>query len=186
EAVIPSGGTLSARCSRKSSYDQLAAEDAWGRDVRSAGETEEDHYRCEASCRAGKSITFSTVMEYARVFGAGGDVLHGVLLGGDISFTPLPRYSFDTRFSLFHTDGYGARLYDYESGLPGQLSLPPLYGHGLRWYIRLRCRPVLWADIAIRYAATVKEASVSGTEPFRETPAACAAQIGLQADIRLP
>jgi hypothetical protein len=186
ETLIPSGGTLSLRFSRKSSHEQVAAEDAWGRDVRSAGKTEEDHYRCEASCRAGKSLTFSTVMEYAGASEAGGDVLHGVLLGGDISFSPLPRVSFDTRFSLFHTDGYGARLYDYESGLPGQLSLPPLYGNGLRWYIRLRFRPALWADIAIRYAATVKEASVSGTEPYRETPATCAAQIGLQADIRLP
>lgn len=186
ETVIPSGGTLSVRCSRKCSYEQVTAKDPWGRDVRSGGTTEEDHYRGEASCRAGKSLSFSTVMEYAGARGAGGDMLHGVLLGGDISFTPLSRVSLDTRFSLFHTDGYGARLYDYESGLPGQLSLPPLYGHGLRWYMRLRCRPALWADIAIRYAATVKDASVSGTEPFRETPAACAVQIGVQADIRLP
>lgn len=186
ETVIPSGGTLSVRCARKSSYEQVAAEDAWGREVRSGGKTGEDHFRCEASRRAGKSVAFSTVMEYVRALEAGGDVLHGVLLGGDIVFAPLPRVSCDARFSLFHTDGYGARLYDYESGLPGQLSLPPLYGRGLRWYIRLRCRPALWADIAIRYAATVKEASVSGTEPFRETPAMCAAQIGVQADISLP
>jgi hypothetical protein len=186
ETVIPSGATLAVRISRKSSYNQAAAEDLWGRAVRSAGRTEEGRYRCEVSCRAGKSLTFSTVMEYAGASEAGGDVLHGVLLGGDISFTPFQRVSFDTRFSLFHTDGYDARLYDYESGLPGQLSLPPLYGHGLRWYIRLRCRPALWADIAIRYAATVKDASVSSTEPYRETPAACAAQIGVQADIRLP
>jgi hypothetical protein len=126
------------------------------------------------------------VMEYARASGADGDVLRGVLLGGEVSFTPLSCVSFETRFSLFHADGYGARLYDYESGLPGQLSLPPLYGHGLRWYMRLRCRPAEWADIVLRYAATVKDASVSGTEPFLEIPAARGAQIGVQADILLP
>ena len=146
----------------------------------------EDHFRCETSRRAGQSLAFSTVMEYVRASEAGGDVLRGVLLGADIVFAPLSCVSCDTRFSLFHSDGYGARLYDYESGLPGQLSLPPLYGHGVRWYIRLRCRPAPWADIAIRYAATVKDGSVSGTEPIRETPATRAAQIGVQADIRLP
>jgi hypothetical protein len=125
-------------------------------------------------------------MEYAGASEADGEVLHGVLLGGEVSITPLSCVSFETRFSLFHTDGYGARLYDYESGLPGQLSLPPLYGHGLRWYMRLRCRPAEWADIALRYAATVKDASVSGTEPYHEIPAASAVQIGVQADIRLP
>jgi hypothetical protein len=186
EAAVPPGGTLSVRCSRKSSYEQVTAKDPWGRDVRSGGQSEEDHYRCEASCRSGKSLSFSTVMAYAGARSAGGEMLHGVLLGGDISLTPFSGVSLDTRFSVFHTDGYGARLYDYESGLPGQLSLPPLYGHGLRWYVRLRCRPVPWTDIAIRYAATVRDASVSGTEPFRETPATCAAQIGVQADVRLP
>jgi hypothetical protein len=186
ETAIPPGGTLSARYCRKCTYEEVTAKDPWGRDVRSGGKTEEDHLRCEASCRAGKSLSFSTVIEYAGARGAGGDKLHGVLLGTDISFTPLDRASLDTRFSLFHTDGYGARLYEYESALPGQLSLPPLYGHGLRWYMRLHCRPAHWADLAIRYAATVKDASVSSTEPFRETPAACATQIGVQADIRLP
>ena len=186
ETAIPSGGTLRARCSRKSSYEQVTAKDALGRDVRAAGKTDESHYRFDASCRAGKSLRYSMVMEYARASGADGDVLRGVRLGGEVSFTPLSCVSFETRFSLFHADGYGARLYDYESGLPGQLSLPPLYGHGLRWYMRLRCRPAEWADIVLRYAATVKDASVSGTEPFHEIPAARAAQIGVQADIRLP
>lgn len=186
EEMTLSGGTLSMRCSRKISYEEVSAKDAWGRAVRSAGTTEEDNYRCGATCRAGKCLSFSTVIEYAAAAEAGGDLLHGVLLGGDIAFTPLSTLSLDIRFALFHTDGYGARLYDYESGLPGQLALPPLYGHGVRWYMRLRCRPALWADLAIRYAASVKDASVSGTEPFRETPAACAAQIGVQADIRFP
>ncbi len=186
ETVILSGGTLSVRCSRKASYEQVTAKDAWGRDVRSAGMSAEDHYRCEASCRAGNSLCFSTVLEYAGASAPGGDVLHGVLLGGDISCTLLSSLSLETRFAVFHTDGYGARLYEYESGLPGQLSLPPLYGHGLRWYMRLRCRPARWADLSIRYAATVKEATVSSPEPVHEIPAACAAEIGVQADIRLP
>ncbi|HTY57517.1 MAG TPA: hypothetical protein VMF59_01815, partial [Bacteroidota bacterium] len=87
---------------------------------------------------------------------------------------------------LFHTDGYGARLYAYESGMPGLLSIPPLYGDGLRWYVRARWRPVEWAEIVIRYACTAKDPSVTETDPVRDLPFTSAAQIGLQADIRIP
>jgi hypothetical protein len=186
ESAILRGGTLSVRCSRKSSYDHLTSEDLWGRIVRSAGGREESHYRCEISCRAGNRLGFSTTVEYAGVSTPGGEALHGILLGGDLCVILRSFVSLDTRFSLFHTDGYGACLYEYESGLPGLISLPPLYGHGLRWYMRLRCTPAQWADLAIRYAATVKEAFVGVTAPFHETPAGCTAQIGVQADIRLP
>ncbi len=34
--------------------------------------------------------------------------------------------------SLFHTDGYATRVYQYEPQLPGAVSIRPLYGKGLR------------------------------------------------------
>ena len=183
---VSSGGTFSVRFSRKSSYDQLTAEDTWGREVRIAGRTQEDHLRFEVSSRAKNRLQFSSVLECAGISTAGGDFLHGTLLGGEISFAPVPFFSLDTRFSLFRTDGYAARLYEYESGLPGLLSLPPLYGQGLRWYLRFRWSPAQWSDVTVRYSATVKEPSVSPTEPFLEMQASRAAQFGLQTDIRLP
>jgi hypothetical protein len=183
---IASGGTFSVRFSRKISYDQVISNDPWGRDVKNGGRTEEYRYRCEVSHHTGIGLEFSSVLEYAGALDAGGDVQHGILLGGDMIVTCIASVSLETRFSLFHTDGYGSRLYDYESGLPGLLSLPPLYGHGLRWYVRLRWSPAQWADVAIRYAATIRDGSVSATAPFYESPAMSAAQIGVQTDIRLP
>jgi hypothetical protein len=109
-----------------------------------------------------------------------------VLLGGDLTLAPLPGAVLDARFTLFHTGGYSARIYEYESGLPGLMSLPPLYGHGLRWYIRLRCRPVEWAEIVLRYAETLRDAGLTTTGPLCDISASTASQIGIQADVSFP
>jgi hypothetical protein len=49
----------------------------------------------------------------------------------------------------------------------------------------MRGRAAAWADLTIRYAQTLKETSVEGP-PLREIPATSAAQVALQADIRMP
>ena len=186
ESRLPHSGRFSVRYSRKCSYEAAAATDAWGRDVKSAWVRGEDHCRCEISRRCGEISGVTTILEYAGVRRSPGDVVHGVLLGGDVSLSPLSCLSVDVRFSLFHTDGYDARLYDFEQGLPGTASIPPLYGHGVRWYIRMRWSPGEWGEIAARYARTVREPSVSAAEPFREIPGDAAGQISVQADIRFP
>jgi hypothetical protein len=36
---------------------------------------------------------------------------------------------------FFDTDSYDSRLYQYESDVTGNISNPPLYGSGMRWYV---------------------------------------------------
>lgn len=184
EAPLAQGSALSARWSRKITYDLSRSADPLGRDTRIGEETVNDRFRCEISSHAGGVLWFSTLVEVSRASGAGSGTPGGVLLGADIRVRPLSPLSFDLHFASFHTDGYGARLYEFESSLPGMLSLPPLYGRGTRWYVLLRWNPSTWMEVAARYAATHKEASVSGT--FYDVPASTAAQAGLQLDIRLP
>ena len=43
-----------------------------------------------------------------------------------------PRLDLTLHGTRFRTDGYDARLYGYERGLPGTVSIPPLYGDGWR------------------------------------------------------
>ncbi len=186
ETGLPHGGKFSVRYSRNCSYEPVAATDAWGRNVKSAGVTGEDHLRFEISRRGGELACFSATVEFARVRQPAGDILQGVNIGGGATLAMLRNTSFDARLSLFHTDGYGARLYDFEQGLPGLASVPPLYGHGVRWYTRFRWNPGEWGEIVARYAQTVRESSVSAAGPFLEIPGDAAGQISVQADIRFP
>jgi hypothetical protein len=186
EAPLGKGKTASARLSRKVSYEGVGSVDTWGRDVRTGARREEDRWQCGVSCRAGTMFVFSTVFEFAGVFQTGADGLHGALLGEDLTFTPAGEFSLDSRFFLFRTDGFGARLYAYEPGIPGLLSIPPLYDSGLRWYLRIRWSPVAWAEMTMRYASTVKERSVTASGAVTDVPASADSQIGVQVDVRIP
>lgn len=186
DALLPRGGKLSVRYSRKRSYDPATATDAWGREVKVAGETCDDRFRCEVSGKGGDLAGFSARAEYASVAQPAGGVVHGVILGGDVTLSIIPHLSLDARLSLFRTDGYAARLYDFEQALPGLASVPPLYGHGARWYARFRWSVPPWGEIALRYARTLKETSVSAAGPLIEIPGDTAGEIGVQADILVP
>ena len=142
----------------------------------------EARYRFEAACPSGPRLRFSEVIEFVRVTRPDGAAGRGVLLGGEMRLTVPGRATLTGSFSLFHTEGYGARLYNYESGLPGAVSIPPMYGRGFRWYLRARWSPGPALDITIRYAATVKDPSATVSDPFYDLPASFTEQIGIQAD----
>ena len=186
EALLPRGGKLAVRYSRKRSYDPAPAADAWGREVKTAGETCDDRFRCEVSRKGGDLACVSATAEYARVDQPAGDVVTGEILGGDVTLSIIPHLSLDARLSLFRTDGYAARLYDFEQALPGLASIPPLYGHGARWYARFRWSVPSWGEIALRYARTIKETSVAAAGPLLEVSGDAAGEIGVQADILVP
>ncbi|MFZ1618028.1 MAG: hypothetical protein WAT41_11825, partial [Flavobacteriales bacterium] len=55
--------------------------------------------------------------------------------------------------ALFSTDSYDARIYAFESDVPGVFSLPPVYGQGLRWYGMVRWSVARGIDVWARYGS---------------------------------
>lgn len=79
----------------------------------------------------------------------------GVAFYQDILYKPIGfPLSFTTRFAVFDTDGYQARLYSYENDLLNSFSIPPYYQQGVRFYINLRYRPSKFLTIEGRFAQT--------------------------------
>jgi hypothetical protein len=56
---------------------------------------------------------------------------------------------------LFSTESYDARLYAFESDIPGVFSLPPIYGRGMLWYFMVRYSPARHLQLWVRYGATI-------------------------------
>ncbi len=186
EGSISRRGRFSVRLSRKVSTVTGEGIDAWGRDVVVRGTKDEDRLTVELSARPGRILTFSALLGFAGVSETGADYLRGFLVGADVSLAPFGGVRIDGRWTAFHTDGYGASVYAFESSLPGLVSVPPLYGDGLRWYVRLLVNPADWAEIALRCSGTVKERSATTGAPVTEIPPSSPSQIGLQLDIRVP
>lgn len=64
---------------------------------------------------------------------------YGYLLYGDIIYKPLGfPLSFTSRFAIYNSDGYNARLYAYENNLLYSFSIPAYFEQGTRAYINVR------------------------------------------------
>jgi hypothetical protein len=79
----------------------------------------------------------------------------GFLVYQDILYKPIAvPLSFTTRFALFHTDSYAARVYAYENDLLYQFSVPPYYNKGTRFYINARWQGIRNLSVELRFAQT--------------------------------
>ncbi|NUN70531.1 MAG: hypothetical protein HUU02_12545 [Bacteroidetes bacterium] len=61
-----------------------------------------------------------------------------------------------TRLIWFDAPSYASRLYQYETDVPGNVSNPPLYGSGFRWYVVLRWNVADGCWLSGKYGETMK------------------------------
>lgn len=78
----------------------------------------------------------------------------GVVLYQDLRWTPRRSLTLDARLTFFDTDGFGARLYQYEQDLTGVFANTLLSGQGSRAYAVLTLRPTSRVDLQLKMAST--------------------------------
>jgi hypothetical protein len=107
--------------------------------------------RFHISFRASDEWTFKTRIENSRFQKE--DIEYGWLFYQDINYTfqkaPLKLYS---RFALFNTDGFNARIYAYENDVLYSFSIPGYFYRGSRYYIMLKYDLGNRVDLWLRYA----------------------------------
>lgn len=91
---------------------------------------------CLQSRQSGGPLRFTTRVDgvrYQRVLVGGGAAArqHGLSLSTAIRFR-LHRFRFDGLATMYATDSYHARIYQYEPELPQAVSIRPVYGTGVR------------------------------------------------------
>lgn len=119
-------------------------------------DTRQDNYRFNASYKVARGITLRTRVEQVDYQRGDGDVQHGFMLYQDIIHRPMRgSLQFTGRVMLFATDSYDARLYAFESDVPGVFGLPPIYGRGMKWYTMIRWRVKRGVDVWARYGITL-------------------------------
>lgn len=78
----------------------------------------------------------------------------GILLYQGLRWRPMAWLQLDTRWSLFDTGGFGARLYTYEHDLLYTFSIPVFSGRGARHYVLFRVKPTRRIHVELKYGAT--------------------------------
>lgn len=116
----------------------------------------QDNLRFNASYRVGPAVTLRTRVETVDYQRAEEPVEHGFVVYQDVIHRPMQGpLEFTGRIMVFGTDSYDARLYAFESDVPGVFSLPPIYGRGMKWYTMLRWSATRHVDLWARYGATL-------------------------------
>lgn len=82
------------------------------------------------------------------------DRFKGLLLYQDAIFQLNHNFDIAARLSLFDTDEYESRVYQFEHDVPGMLTNQMLFGKGTRSYIRLRWGIIKNLDLSIKFGST--------------------------------
>ncbi len=119
-------------------------------------DTRQDNYRFNASYKVSRGVTLRTRIEHVEYQRGKGTAQHGFLVYQDVIHRPMHgKVQFTGRLMVFATDSYDARLYAFESDVPGVFSLPPIYGRGMKWYTMLRFAATRKLDFWARYGTTI-------------------------------
>jgi hypothetical protein len=119
-------------------------------------DSRQNNFRFNASYKVSSGVTLRTRLESVDYQRGSDPKEHGFLLYQDLIHRPRRgKVEFTGRIMLFATDTYNARLYAFESDVPGVYSMPPIYGRGMRWYGMLRWTIVRHLDVWARYGITM-------------------------------
>jgi hypothetical protein len=78
----------------------------------------------------------------------------GFMIYQDLIYRPRGAFSFTTRFSLFNTDGFNVRFYQYENGLLYNARVLPYYHQGTRTFLLVRYKGIRGLTLEGRIAQT--------------------------------
>ncbi len=111
--------------------------------------------RLNATYKAGSVLNLQSRLEFSRFENAQG-ISTGFLMFQDIQYKGLNSpLTLSTRFALFESETYDARIYAYEADVLYFFSIPAYYGRGFRYYAVAKYRIYKGWDIWLRYASTV-------------------------------
>jgi len=118
-----------------SSEAQYETADFAGRTVKVTGLQKRDEYRFNFSFKPEKNIRLQSRFELIRSREADGSLSNGYLLYQDIRLVPSPKIRIDARITLFDTDGFQSRVFQFESDLLYVFSNKALFDRGQRVYM---------------------------------------------------
>lgn len=140
----------------------LTRTDPLGRRERIAGRRRQLGLRAELNLRASPRAALRLRIEQTRVATEGGPpAQHGFLSFAELRIRPLDPVTLVARMSAFATQSYDARLYMYESDVPGMGMSSVIHGSGVRMHVSvsldLSSRISLWAS----YGQTIRDGARS-------------------------
>ena len=124
-------------------------------DVRS-GEEARANVRFDISHTINRKVRLRNRVETVR-YTAFGEEEYGWLIYQDLRWIPTSKIRIDMRYTLFDTESFDSRIYQYENDLLYTFSNPVLNGEGQRTYVLVKYSPFEFMDIWLKWGTFIYE-----------------------------
>ena len=133
----------------------VSSTDGGGRHISPIGELRQERLRVTCFLKIHRNLLIRGRCEFSRVRNHTVELdERGTLISQEARVLVSPALSLTGRVVFFNSDGYDSRLYEYEPDMEGVYSMPPLYGHGRRWMVLVKCAPGRRFRLSAKYSAT--------------------------------
>ena len=164
--------------------EEYAATDDLGRSIRLLDDNKRTGARFQADYQVHPRIRLRTRFDMVRARAAVSDPGWGYLVFQDIRLQATQNLRIDARITMFDTDDFESRVFQFENDLLYVLSNTMLFDQGQRMYALVYYQAADWLDIWIKAATTIYENRNVIGSGLAQIDGNRRSDIGIQARIR--
>jgi len=166
---------------REEEYDST---DEFGREINLLDDDIRSSIRYQAEYQVHPNVRLRTRFDLAKATPPGSDTSWGYLIFQDIRYYVSDRFQIDARVTMFETEGYDSRVYQFENDLLYVLSNTMLFDQGQRMYILFNYEPTDWLELWMKLSTTIYEDRQTISSGLNEIQGDRRSDFGIQARVR--
>jgi competence ComEA-like helix-hairpin-helix protein len=159
----------------------LRGSDEFGREVLRTGVQRRSSLRIQAEYFANRTMRSRSRSEWVFAREPGELREQGFLLYQDLRWLPSKALTVDARYTLFDTDSFDSRVYQFENDLLYVLSNIALSDRGQRWYVVVKYAPTEFLDLSAKISRSIIADAFTLSSGLNEIEGNQRTNIGLQA-----
>lgn len=164
--------------------DEYETMDEFGRSMRKLGEARRSSFRAHLEYWVNPKVRLRTRGELVRSQQAGEDLELGYLLYQDLRLGLTDNLKIDARLTMFDTESFATRLYQFENDLLYVFASQSLFNKGQRMYVLLNYEPLHFIEIWAKFGITVYEDEQTIGSGLNQIEGDTRSEIGFQARVK--
>ena len=170
-----------ALVSYKERGQEYSTTDAFGRDLRLLDDNKRTGVRYQIEYQVHPVVRLRTRLDFSRARAADSEATYGYLVFQDIRYTPRNDLTIDARVTMFDTEDFESRVFQFENDLLYVLSNTMLFNQGQRMYIVANYQPADWIQFWGKIGTTVYENQNTISSGLQQIDGNRRTDIGIQA-----
>ena len=158
--------------------------DNLGRDIRQTGTERRTNLRFNLSYWATPSVRLQSRIEWVQSKLADNEISNGYLFYQDLRLIPSPNLRIDARITLFDTDNFQSRVFQFESDLLYVFANRAFFEQGQRMYITVKYNVFNRLEVWGKISTTLFENRQVISSGLNEIPGNRQSDIGIQTRLR--